>query len=143
MESSPILLPVVVLVAWSVLVMLWLVVTRFAAMNRKGISIKGAVGTRTGSLDGVLDDQAQWKAHNYNNLMEQPTIFYAVALTLALIGEGGGLNETLAWAYVGLRIVHSLVQVTVNVVLYRFLVFTLASVALIWLTVNALAALLG
>ena len=60
--------------------------------------------------------RGQWKSHNYNHLMEQPTIFYAIALTLALMDFGGGINYWLAWGYVGLRIVHSLVQCTVNVV---------------------------
>jgi len=69
--------------------------------------------------------------------MEQPTLFYAIALTLALMGWGGGINYWLAWGYVGLRIVHSLIQATANVVTYRFLVFTLASVCLLGLTVHA------
>ncbi|MDP8995101.1 MAG: MAPEG family protein [Pseudomonadota bacterium] len=143
MEQSPILLPVAVLVAWSIVMMLWMVVTRFAAFRARGISLKGAVGGRPGMFDGMVDDRAQWKAHNYIHLMEQPTLFYAIALTLALIGEGDGLNETLAWAYVALRVVHSFIQATVNIILYRFLVFTLASLALIGLTVNALLALTG
>ena len=79
----------------------------------------------------------QWKAHNYNHLMEQPTVFYAVAIALAVGGMGGGLNAQLAWAYVGLRILHSLIQATVNRVLWRFAVFALASLALIALCVHA------
>jgi hypothetical protein len=74
--------------------------------------------------------------------MEQPTLFYAIALTLAVIGEGDGLNATLAWVYVGLRIVHSLVQATVNIIRYRFILFALASLALLALTVHALIALM-
>jgi hypothetical protein len=69
----------------------------------------------------------QWKAQNYNHLHEAPTVFYAVALALALLGAGNGLNATLAWAYVGLRVVHSLVQATVNKVMLRFLIFALSS----------------
>ncbi len=142
MEQSPILLPVAVLVAWSLVMLSWLVVTRLPAMKAKGIDLNTAVGGRPGVLDGVIDDKAQWKAHNYIHLMEQPTLFYAIALTLALIGAGGGINEILAWIYVGLRIVHSLVQATVNVIRYRFLVFAAGSATLLWLTVNALVALI-
>jgi hypothetical protein len=69
--------------------------------------------------------------------MEQPTIFYAVTLALAIGGMGGGLNTQIAWAYVALRIVHSLIQVTVNRVLWRFGVFALASLALLALCVHA------
>ena len=142
MADREILLPVAVLVAWSLVMMLWMVATRLPAMKAKGIDLKTAVGGRPGVLDGVIDDRAQWKAHNYIHLMEQPTLFYAIALTLAVIGQGDGLNATIAWVYVGLRIVHSLVQATVNIIRYRFILFALASLALLALTVHALIALI-
>jgi hypothetical protein len=135
---SQILAPVIALAAWSMAMMLWLYATRFPAMRRKGISLKGRVGTRGGALDGVVEDQVQWKAHNYNHLMEQPTLFYAIAIVLAL--QGGGdvwINVWLAWAYVGFRILHSLIQATTNVVRWRFLAFALASICLIGLIVHA------
>jgi hypothetical protein len=69
--------------------------------------------------------------------MEQPTLFYAVVLTLALVGAGSGLNDGLAWAYVGLRIVHSLVQAIVNVIILRFAIFMAASLVLLVLTMRA------
>ena len=142
MDHSPILGPVVALIAWSLVMMLWMYSTRFPAMRRKGISLKGRVGTRGGALDGVVEDQVQWKAHNYNHLMEQPTLFYAISLTLALLGQGGGFNLYLAWAYVGFRVAHSLVQATTNIVLHRFIFFSLGSLALMALTVHAAAVLL-
>lgn len=139
---SPILGPVVALVAWSLLMMAWMYATRFPAMKRKGISLKGRIGSKGGALDGVVEDHVQWKAHNYNHLMEQPTLFYAIALTLALLNFGGGINLYLAWAYVAFRIAHSLVQATVNVVRWRFYLFLGASLCLLGLTVHAGAALL-
>jgi hypothetical protein len=142
MERSEILLPVAVLVAWSLAMMFWMVATRLPAMRAKGIDLKTAVGGRPGVLDGVIDERAQWKAHNYIHLMEQPTLFYAIAVTLALIGQGGGLNAWLAWAYVGLRVIHSLVQATVNVIRYRFLAFLLSSLVLLAMTVHTLIALI-
>jgi hypothetical protein len=138
MPYSPILAPVVALVAWTLAMFVWMYATRLPAMRRAGISLKGRVGSRGGALDGVLDDKVQWKAHNYNHLLEQPTLFYAIALTLALIGGGGiWINVWLAWAYVILRIVHSLIQATVNVVRWRFLAFALATFCLLGLTVHA------
>jgi hypothetical protein len=142
-QPSPILAPVTALIAWSLLVMAWMIVTRFAAMKRKGISLKGVVGARGDALEGVVEDSVQWKSHNYAHLMEQPTCFYAIALTLALLGLGGGWNLSLAWGYVGFRIAHSLVQVTVNVVRGRFLLFIGASICLAALTLHAAMALLG
>jgi hypothetical protein len=139
MTYSPILAPVVALVAWSMLMMLWLYAVRFPAMRRKGISLKGRVGSKTGALDGVVEDHVQWKAHNYNHLMEQPTLFYAIALTLAMMGANHPVNVWLAWGYVAFRILHSLIQSTSNVVRYRFWAFALASICLIGLTVHAAA----
>jgi hypothetical protein len=69
--------------------------------------------------------------------MEQPTLFYATALTLALVGQGDGLNLALAWAYVGLRLVHSLIQALINVIILRFAVFMVASSVLVLLAVRA------
>lgn len=139
---SPILAPIVALVGWTVVMQMWMYATRLPAMRRAGISLKGRVGTRGGALEGVVPDQVNWKAHNYNHLMEQPTIFYAIALSLALMGFGGGINLYLAWGYVAFRILHSLIQATVNVVMYRFLAFSLASFCLLGLTVHAVARLI-
>ena len=138
MYYSPILAPVIALVAWTLLIMAWMVVSRFAAMKRKGISLKGRVGGRGGAaLEGVIEDEVMWKAHNYMHLVEQPTLFYAIALTLAIGHAGGGYSEILAWAYVTLRIVHSLVQTTVNIITYRFILWVLSSLALAGLVVQA------
>jgi hypothetical protein len=142
MNYSPILGPVVALVAWTLIMMVWMYVVRFPAMRRKGISLKGRIGSKTGALDGVVEDQVQWKAHNYNHLTEQPTLFYAIALTLALLDFGGGFNLWLAWAYVGFRVAHSLVQATVNVVRWRFYLFIGGSICLFALTLHAGMALL-
>ena len=139
---SPILAPVVALVAWTLVMQIWMYAARIPAMRRAGISLKGRRGSRSGALEGAIPDEANWKAHNYNHLMEQPTIFYAIALTLALLGFGGGINLYLAWGYVALRIVHSLIQATANVVIYRFIVFNLASFCLLGLTVHAAARIL-
>jgi hypothetical protein len=137
MPVSPLLGPVVALVAWTLIMFIWMCITRLSAMKRAGISLKGRVGTRGGALEGVIPDQANWKAHNYNHLMEQPTIFYAIVLALALMHFDAPINVYLAWGYVVLRIVHSLIQATVNVVTWRFLVFILATLCLIGLTTHA------
>jgi hypothetical protein len=139
MQVSPILAPIVALVAWTLVMMLWMYFTRMGAMKRAGISLEGRVGSRGKDLDGVVADRVQWKSHNYNHLMEQPTLFYAVALSLAILGDHDPATLAFAWAYVGLRIAHSLVQSTVNIVKYRFLLFALASLALILLTIRLAA----
>ena len=139
---SPMLGPVVALVAWSLVMLVWMNATRLPALKRAGISLKGRVGSRTGGLDGVVEDHVQWKAHNYNHLMEQPTIFYAVALSLALIGRDDGVTLLLAWAYVAARVVHSIVQATINLVPLRLTFFLIASFCLVGLTISAAIALI-
>ena len=143
MEYSPILVPVVALVAWTLLVMLWMMIARGREFRRMGVTFSNIpAGSRGVDLDGKAEAQAQWKSHNYNHLMEQPTIFYAIAITLALMGMGGGINYWLAWGYVGFRVLHSLVQSLVNVVAYRLPIFLLASLCLLGLTIHAVARVL-
>ena len=132
-----ILKPVTILAAWTMLMWIWMYVTRIPAMNAAKIDSKTLVGGTGESLDKVLPPKVQWIAHNYNHLHEAPTVFYAVALVLALIGQGDGLNATIAWAYVGLRVVHSLVQAIGNRVMVRFLIFALSSLCLMALTLHA------
>jgi hypothetical protein len=138
MRYSPILLPVVALIAWTIIVMFWMVIARFAEFKRLGVTLDNIPpGSRGVDLEGRADPRAQWKSHNYSHLVEQPTLFYAIALTLALMEMGDGINYWLAWGYVGLRVVHSLVQGTINVVKWRLMLFVLATLCLIGLIVHA------
>ncbi|MGK6319692.1 MAPEG family protein [Sphingomonas sp. DT-204] len=134
---SEILKPVVVLVAWTLVMWLWMIAARMPAMRAAGIDITKLVGGKGSDADRVLPAKAQWPSHNYNHLMEQPTIFYAVALTLAVMGSGNGVSAWIAWGYAGLRIVHSLIQATVNRVAPRFAVFMVSTLLLVALTLHA------
>src|SRR5688572_19665374 len=135
--NSAILQPVVTLVAWTVIMMFWLFLVRLPALRKAGIDLSKAQGSRPGLLDTLLPPNAQWPAHNYIHLMEQPTIFYAVCFALALMGQGDGLNAQIAWVYVVLRILHSVVQATINRIAIRFALFVLSSLALTMLSVHA------
>jgi hypothetical protein len=132
---SPILAPLIALVLWSFVMWAWLYATRIPAVTTAKIVYDPHRPAE--EFHAQLPAQVRWKADNYNNLMEQPTLFYAVALTLALLGEGGGLNTGLAWLYVGLRIAHSLVQALINVVMLRFAIFMAASFVLLAMSVRA------
>ena len=139
MTQSPILAPVIALVAWSMVMWAWMYATRLPAMFR--MKMKSDPMAPRGEQMNQLPAQVRWKADNYNHLMEQPTLFYAIALVLALQGAGSGSALTLAWAYVGLRVVHSLVQALVNKIELRFVIFMLSSLVLVGLVVNAVQAL--
>ena len=134
---SDILRPMVVLIAWTLVMLGWALSTRVPAMKAAGVDLRTLVGTKGSDADRSLPPQAQWKVHNYNHLMEQPTLFYAVCAVLALSGSGDGPNAWIAWAYVGLRILHSIAQATTNRVQTRFILFLLSSLALIALTLHA------
>lgn len=136
--NSEILQPVVALLIWSLIIWGWMYATRIPAVIAMKMVLDPNVpkGEQMASLPATV----RWKADNYNHLMEAPTMFYAVALTLALAGAGNGVAASVAWVYVALRVVHSLVQVTVNHIPTRFLVFvlsTLAQAALVVLAVRA------
>ncbi len=136
------LAPAVALVAWTMVMWAWMYATRIPAINRmpKDGSPQADVGWTGAKLESALPREIQWKAHNYNHLHEAPTLFYAVAIVLAIIGQGDGLNSVLAWTYVGLRVIHSIWQATVNRVMVRFALFALSSLVLIALIVHAAVA---
>ena len=138
--SSPILAPIVALVAWSMVIWLWMYITRIPAVAKARMKLDP--NAPRGEQMSQLPPAVRWKADNYNHLMEQPTLFYAICLCLALMGLGEGSNLLMAWGYVGLRVVHSLVQVLINKIELRFAVFMLSSLLLIGLTFNATMALL-
>ena len=139
MLVSPIIAPVIALAAWTHVMWFWLYATRLPAMF--AAKLKLDPNLPKGELAASLPPRVRWKADNYNHLFEQPTIFYAVALALAVMGQGAGKNATLAWIYVGLRVVHSLVQALWNKISVRFLVFALSAFTMMALTFNAARAL--
>jgi hypothetical protein len=135
---GPMLAPVAALVGWSIIMLTWMTAVRLTALSQAGIDTKTAKpGGRGKDLDGVLPDVINWKAHNYAHLTETPTLFYAVAIVVALMGPTG-TDAIVGWAYVVLRIAHSLWQSMVNTIPMRLLLFTLSNLALIWLAVRGL-----
>jgi len=138
MEQHALVAPVIALVLWTLVVWLWMYATRIPAMQKAEIDPQQAARTRV--LE--LPPEVMWVSDNYNHLMEQPTIFYATVLAAQIAGQADGLNVALAWAYVLLRIVHSLIQNTVNVVMARFAVFTLSTIVLAVVAVRVALSLL-
>jgi hypothetical protein len=133
--TNAILAPVIALVLWSFVMWAWLYATRLPAMIR--LKLDYDPRRPTAEFVDRFPPETRWKADNYNHLMEQPTLFYATAFVLALAGAGGGLNAGLAWLYVALRVVHSLVQALGNVIMVRFGVFMVASLVLLALVIRA------
>lgn len=133
------LTPILILVSWSLIMWIWMYAVRLPAMHNAGVDPQDAA--HPGSLT-VLPSSARRVADNYNHLHEQPTVFYALAFYSHLAGTADALMVQLAFAYVGMRILHSLTQATFNRVMVRFLLFVLSNITLIWMAVrNILAAL--
>ncbi len=126
MDQPALVAPILALVLWTLVIWIWMYATRIPAIQRAKINPQEAVRTRTLNLPA----EVMWVSDNYNHLMEQPTIFYAAALAAQIAGQADAVNVGLAWIYVGLRIVHSLIQCTVNIVMWRFAVFSLSTIAL-------------
>jgi hypothetical protein len=136
---SPIVAPVIALAAWTHVMWFWMYATRIPAIF--AAKMKLDPNLPKGQLMATLPPRVRWKADNYNHLFEQPTVFYAVALSLAVMGQGNAFNATLAWAYVALRVAHSLLQALWNNINARFALFSLSAIALMVLTFNAARAL--
>lgn len=139
MDNS-ILAPAAALVVWSVIMLFWMAGTRLPAMSKAGIDLGTAVGGRGVDIDPNVPPSVAWKSHNYAHLMEQPTIFYATVMILAITGAATPLLVALAWGYTIIRILHSVWQATINKVNIRFVLFLLSTICLTILAVYALLA---
>lgn len=127
--------PVIILNLWTFLMELKMFADRLPAMSKA--NIQPHVNQKPGVLDTLLPPHVNWSAHNYNSLMDQPNQLYAIALTLAALGNTDRTNIRLAWAYVALRIVHSLIQARYNIVQLRFATFAASSMAAFALATRA------
>lgn len=141
--QAQMLAPAAVLAAWTLVVMFWIIPSRFGAIAKVEDKSKlpGKAGVRGADLEGVIPDKANWPAHNYAHLHEQPTVFFAIVVILAIMGPGAA-DIFLAWIYVGMRILHSLWQILVNTIPIRFALFLFSSLALVGLAVRAVMATL-
>jgi hypothetical protein len=135
--QAQVLAPAAVLVLWSLVMLFWTAGSRFPAMKKLGAGLgSGKPGGRGQDLEGVIPDQANWKSHNYTHLMEQPTIFYPTVVIIAIMGPTAH-DVLFAWAYVVIRIIHSLWQATVNTLPVRFSLFLLSTLCLVMLALHA------
>ncbi len=125
--TEPILAPMLALVGWTFVMWLWMYATRIPAMRAAGID----PAKITGKADlEALPIRVQNVANNYNHLHEQPVLFYVLCTWCVLAGAGDAVNVALAWGYVAVRVVHSLIHATTNFIPLRFATFTIGSVLL-------------
>jgi hypothetical protein len=137
--NPTLLRPAIALVLWTFVMWSWMYATRLPAIRRAKMRLDPKAPR--GEQMAALPAEVRWKADNYNHLFEQPTLFYAVAISLAMLGADGAIDAGLAWAYVALRVVHSVVQALVNKIEVRFVLFFVSSLVLLALAIRAALAL--
>ena len=134
--QAQILAPATMLVLWTLVMFVWLSAARAPVIKAAGGFGKMKPGGRGQDLDGKIDDRLNWPSHNYTHLLEQPTLFYAVVIMLAILGPHPH-DLLFAWGYVAIRIVHSAWQATVNRLPIRFALFALSTLCLAVLALHA------
>ena len=138
--AQDLLAPAAVLILWTLIMLVWMALTRLPAISKAGCLGASKPGGRGVDLEGVIPDKINWKSHNYTHLLEQPTLFYAVIAILVFMNQFDQINIILAWAYVFLRIVHSIWQALINTVPVRFAIFLLSTFCLLGLSLHAVIA---
>jgi hypothetical protein len=139
--TAEFLTPVLALVCWTLVMWVWMYATRIPAMKQAGIDPQEAA--YPGTWSHRLRPGVRSVADNYNHLHEQPTIFYALMFFAAVTGGADSTALTLAWAYVLLRVLHSLVQATINRVIVRFSIFATATLVLVVFAVREVLRILA
>ena len=133
MHAIAILYPVFALAGWTALVLVLIPIARIRAVRQR--EIKGT--------DFKYGESAAVPGHvsipnrNYMNLLELPVLFYVVCLMIFVTGGASPAMVALAWAFVALRLVHSLIHLTYNHVLHRLAAFAASNAVLIGLWVLA------
>lgn len=128
MTDIEFLQPVLALIVWTAIVWIWMYATRIPAMQKAGVDPDTA--RHPGTYGDKLPANVRSVADNYNHLHEQPTVFYALMFFIVLTGGGDYLAAGLAWGYVALRVVHTLIQIFSPKVVLRFTVFAISSIVL-------------
>jgi hypothetical protein len=122
---NPLLLPLLAMVGLTLLVWVRLYLVRIPEMKRSRIDPQRLAGSAD---KGLLKDTRA--SDNFINLFEVPVLFYALVLASLASGVSDPALLVLAWTFVGLRALHSLIQCSYNRVMHRFTAYALATVSL-------------
>ncbi len=116
----------------------WMYAARLPAFAKARLDLQEAM--HPGTYHDRIPSEVRRVADNYNHLFEAPTLFYAVTIAIVLLGLADSVHVVAAWAYVGFRLLHSVVQATVNKVAFRFVLFLLSWIALATMLIRAAVA---
>ena len=124
-----ILEPMLAMLAWSGLIVAILLMSRIPSVAKQWGNLQFA--KHSDELRPKLPEKFRYITDNYNHILEQPTLFYAVLIYIQLADTASQTNVSLAWTYVSLRVIHSAIQLTSNNVSWRAVSFATSSLILI------------
>ena len=132
MRNPAVLYPMFALAAWTLIVLLLIPIVRVRSARRREIVVDDFKYGESATVPPAVS----LPNRNYMNLLELPMLFYVICIVLYVTAGASTTTIALAWAFVALRIVHSLVHLTYNGVVHRLAAFTAANVALavLWVT---------
>lgn len=128
MTNEQILLPMLGMMILTAIVWFVLYAKRIPAMRKARMPAQ-AYTTPDRGLE-ILPDEVSYPAYNFKNLFELPVLFYALCLYLYVTGTADNVDVVAAWVFLVFRVVHSAIHCTVNIVLARFLTYSVAALAL-------------
>lgn len=85
----------------------------------------------------IIPEEVSYPANNLRNLFEIPVAFYALCLYLYVTAQVDATYVLAAWAFLGFRVVHSLIHCTINIVMLRFLAYMAGALALWFMLARA------
>lgn len=129
MRNPALLYPMFALAAWTLLVLLLIPIARARSARRREIGIDDF---KFGESPAV-PPEVSIPNRNYMNLLELPMLFYVVCIVLYVTAGASTAAIALAWAFVVLRVAHSVIHLTYNRVVHRLAAFTAANITLVLL----------
>lgn len=126
MSPDPIWLPACGMVLVTALVWVKLYVDRLGEMRARRIAPQQLASARASANE--LENTAA--ADNFRNLFEVPALFYLLCIALAVTALTTPEFVAAAWVYVALRALHSLIHLSYNRVVHRFLVYAASTLLL-------------
>jgi hypothetical protein len=120
--------PMMAVVTLTAVVWFAMYVTRVRAMRQAGKPVQAY--TVPDRITEFLPEKANYPANNFKNLFELPVLFYVMCIYLYVTGNVDVVYMIAAWLFAGLRVLHSLVHCTVNIVILRFQVYFAGGIVL-------------
>jgi len=139
MSQAAILQPVFALVAWTFIVLMLIPVARFRSAAKGEVAADDFKFGESDRVPGAVSIPNR----NYMNLLEIPMLFYVGCIVLYAVGDVSAASLVLAWTYVGLRVVHSLIHLTYNAVMHRLTAFALSNFVLAGFWISLFTAMPG